>query len=578
MRIVATFIISAIVGFLAGDGFRILEERKQKNYGWYILLTIPFLVLGSYWRITNLYNDDVFWRAYLPTAFIGIAIGIFLHHLLYHGWVGKYLPDRLWEILPGLLTWLFLTSPLWLSLRFPLVVSYGIIFLDFYWFFRGLKILVNCYTGYQKMQSALKKDWLSIGKSFPEFSKIYHLVVIPTFKESREVLETTFTALAKSDYPHEKIMIILGIEEADKDNGLKIAQELQKKYNKDFKKIFVTVHKLLPEEIQGPAANRTFGLKQVLPEIEKMGIALREVLLTTLDADFAICPKFLSAVTATYLATPKRDKRSFTGVFLYNNNYWQAAAPMRVIASGTAFWQLAEMVGSDKYQNFASMSINLQTVVDLGFWPTNIVNDDSAFYWRAYYYFKGDYKVIPHFLPISCDTVQDVTLWKSFTNQYNQLKRWAYGVEHAPYIAKKYLQIGSAPFWDKTDKFVFWMRSNVIWGTLPIILGIGIYLVSIARPDFGRTSMAYILPKTSSVILTLALIGVFLMAILNEKFIPPRPKNWGYRQKILSYAQWLLSPLIVLTWGTFPALASQTRLMLGKYMGFKVTVKTRSKL
>ena len=575
MRVVVAFIISFIVGFLFGDGFRLLQEKKQKDIWWYGFLALPFLIIGSYIRMANLYNDNVFYRAYLPTLLIGIAIGIFIHNLLYRGWVGKYLPDRLWEIIPGVLAWLFLTSPLWLALRFPLVVSYGIIFLDLYWFFRGLKILANSYIGYQRMQKATKKDWLSVCKNFSEWEQMYHLIVIPTFKESQAVLETTFGAIAKSDYPHDKIIVLLALEEKDKENALQIAELIQKKHGKDFK-IHTTLHKNQPKEIQGPAANRTFALKEILPKLIEEKIDPQKVLLTTLDADFAISEKFLSAVMATYLGTTKRDQRSYTGVFLYNNNYWQAPAPMRVIASGTAFWQLAEMVGSDKYQNFASMSINFKTVIDLDYWPTNIVNDDSAFYWRAYFYFKGDYKVIPHFLPISCDAVQDITLWKSFTNQYNQLKRWSYGVEHAPYIAKKYLQTGSAPFWDKTDKFIFWMRSNVFWGTVPIILGIGVYLISFARPDFGRTSMAYVLPKASSLILTLALIGVVLMAILNEKFIPPRPKSWGKWKRLLSYAQWLLSPLIVVTWGTFPALESQTRLMLGKYIGFKVTIKARS--
>ena len=78
---------------------------------------------------------------------------------------------------------------------------------------------------------------------------------------------------------------------------------------------------------------------------------------------------------------------------MYYNNYWQAPAAMRLIASGTAFWQLAEMVGSDKYINYSSLSMNLQSLLDVGLWIPNKVNDDSGFYWKAYYHFNGDYKV-----------------------------------------------------------------------------------------------------------------------------------------------------------------------------------------
>src|SRR5258708_461726 len=101
-----------------------------------------------------------------------------------------------------------------------------------------------------------------------------------------------------------------------------------------------------------------------------------------------------------YLSVPTKDRfnRSLTGAFLYTNNYWKTPAPKRMIAVGTALWQIGEMVGSDKYQNFSSMSINLKTWMTVGGWPPNKVNDDTGFYWRAYFTLHGDYKVLPHFL------------------------------------------------------------------------------------------------------------------------------------------------------------------------------------
>jgi len=64
-------------------------------------------------------------------------------------------------------------------------------------------------------------------------------------------------------------------------------------------------------------------------------------------------------------------------------------------------------------------------------------------------------------------------------------------------------------------------------------------------------------------------------ATMNILFLPPPPKNFKRIKMIFILLQWLLLPFTLIVFGSLPALDAQIRLMLGKYMGFWVTPKTR---
>ncbi|MCX6783674.1 MAG: glycosyltransferase family 2 protein [candidate division WWE3 bacterium] len=484
---------------------------------------------------------------------------------------------RFFQILPGVLAWAAILSPFILSLRIPAAVAYAILFMDMYWMYRSLRISAGVLIGYHRMKEAESIDWHQRLKTeFPdELNSIYNLFVIPTYKEGLEIMESTFKALMELDYPKDKIIVILGFEA--RDDQVRIAdikEKLLAKYGVIFGKLIFTDHVVAAGEQAGPGSNRTYAIKEFLKYNQ---IPVEKILLTTLDSDFCVHPRFLAAAVYRYLTIPaaERDKRSYTGVFLYNNNYWQTIAPMRLNAVTTAFWQLSEMVTSNKYMNFASMTINLKPVIEMGFWPLDVVNDDSAFFWRAYYFFNGDYKVLPHYVSISADAVQDKTVWTTYKNQYKQYQRWAYGVEHLPVVAKNMLIKKEMPILDRLDRFYFIIQSNVTWAAMGFIVTFGGILLPLLNPYFKQTVMGYNFPKLSSLILTIALVGLSVNIWAEAKLAPPKPANWGLLRKIGVLFQWILTPILIITYGTVPALDAQTRLAIGKYLNYKVTNKER---
>ncbi|MBU1868342.1 glycosyltransferase family 2 protein [Patescibacteria group bacterium] len=497
--------------------------------------------------------------------------------------------ERILEILPGALTWLVLTSPLWLTLSLPFFMAGVILFLDVYWCYRSLRIAVFSWIGYKKMLEAEKTDWLTrlekdnpkvevYGKEY-SWRDIHHLFVIPTYKEPVEILAQSLEALSKQTYPNERIMVLVAWEDREEIDYLKEKERiLIDKFGGAFSDLFFTIHplKVLKEHHPGPGSNRTYAVKEIIPLLKEKGLDPAQVVLTTLDADFVAHRRYTAGLTYKYLTTPKAEKKTFTGIFWYYNNFWQAPTLNRLVASGVSFWQLSEMTGSNKYFNFSSHSINLQSLIDMNYWVVDKVNDDGEFYWRAYYHFAGDYKVIPHFISIYADTVQAETLKESLKEQYLQLRRWAYGVEHIPMIVKQFFKRKDIPFLDKADKILFLLQSYLTWSSLAILITFGGWILQVINPRFAGTVLAFNLPYFSSIFLSIAIVGLFMLVFIHEKVITPRPKEWGIIKRLLSYLQWALVPIVILTYGSFPAIESQSRLMLGRYMEYRVTKKVRT--
>ena len=586
MRILLTFFIGLLSFFYLAQVLQhFIKSFRYSLVG--IIFALSGLLIGFFGQ--SMFSEGI--NVLVAFFLIGSGLGLIIHHLLSQRFiifekverefVLKHESgfERLLEILPGSLTWLALTSPIWLSFTLPYAVAYLILIADVYWFLSALRIGVLILIGYKKMEYAKKQDWLKVLKNDfpPDFKRLYHLILIPTYKEAIYILEPTFNAIVASNYPKDKIFLAVGFEERDESEKIKQTINYLKKIEGKLGGVFTSIHPYgLTGEVAGQGSNKNWMIKNVLKELKIRQIKVEDIFVTTLDADFVIHPKFLAGALHKYLSQPlkERDKRSFTGVFLYHNNYWQTPTPMRLMASGTSFWQLAEMVGSDKYMNYSSMSISLKALLDIGCWIPDKVNDDNGFYWKAYFHCNGDYKVIPHFLPISGDAVQDTTLLKTFQNQYLQIKRWAYGVEHIPFIVKQYFT-REIDFWDKTDKVLFKIWGDLKWGFLALFVTFGSLFIPLVNPQFKTSVLSVNLPIISSWILTAAFFGLFATIFVHEKTAPKRPQNWSVFTKVWSYIQWLLVPIILITISSLPALDAQTSLMFGKRLEFRVTTKTR---
>jgi hypothetical protein len=211
---------------------------------------------------------------------------------------------------------------------------------------------------------------------------------------------------------------------------------------------------------------------------------------------------------------------------------------------------------------------------EMDYWAVDVVNEDSRQFWRAYFAFDGDHKTVPIYLPVYMDAVFADSYLTTLKNQYLQKRRWAYGIEHFPYIVTQSIENRKISFFDKTGKILILLFDTVSWSTTSFYLTIVGALPIIFSSSFRHTVLAYNLPTTARVMLSLTWIALIFTASTSLIFLPPRPKEFK-KSKYLEFAlEWIVTPISAVFFGSIPAFEAQSRLMLGKYLTFWVTPKS----
>jgi hypothetical protein len=166
-------------------------------------------------------------------------------------------------------------------------------------------------------------------------------------------------------------------------------------------------------------------------------------------------------------------------------------------------------------------------------------------------------------------------------NQYKQQRRWSWGVENLPYVFFNFLANPAAAkitIREKIFHITVMMEGFWSWVTGSLLtFGLGWLPLLMGGRDFNATLLAYNLPRLTSVIMTAAMAGMVVSAIISLLLLPPRPKKYGKWRHASMLLQWLCLPFTLIVFGSMPALESQTRLMINRPLGFWITEKKRKK-
>lgn len=493
---------------------------------------------------------------------------------------------RLLEIQPGVFAWLTLAAVIAASYWIPTGAALFIIAFDIYWLVKTVYLSLHMGSAFRRMRANQRKDWMQeVPRTRPvsaeladlEWTDLRHLVILPMSTEPYEVVRESFEGLCRTTWPLDKMVVVLGIEGRVGEPARQVARRITQEFGGRFLRFLVTEHPDgIAGEVRGKGSNEAWAGRKAHALIDELGIPYRAVIVSVFDVDTVAPHDFFACLTWHYLTTPHPLRSSFQPIPVFSNNIWHAPAFARVFAFSTTFWQMIQQARPEQLVTFSSQSIGFQALVDVDFWQVNVVSEDSQIFWKCLLRYDGDWRTVPMYYPVYMDANVAPTFWKTLVNQYKQIRRWHYGVENNPYFLfgfGKNKKVPSGTKWHYGFNMVEKTHSSATNALIIFLLG---WLpITIGRGHFSQSVLSYNLPHITETIMLLAMVGLISSAIISMMLLPPRPPNFGRLKYLWMALQWVLFPVNFIFFGAVPALDAQTRLMLGRYMGFWVTPKSR---
>ena len=493
----------------------------------------------------------------------------------------SYILYRILEITPGLSVWITLIGAVALSFTHPLLMIYAVILFDIYWVLRVLNYTFYLLLSWARYSKIRKIDWKekihSLDKKLWRSKR--HVVFMTLYKEEWDVVRSAVSSVVRAaEYNKGAFVLVVAGEERAKEHYIKILSNIEKEFGACFGDIVGVLHpKDLPDEIPGKGSNLHYAEQYMQGYIEKKKWRIDDVIATIFDIDTICGPEYFMYLTYVYCSHPNPTRTSYQPVALFNNNMWDSPAVLRIMSFGTTFWIFMGLARQDTLVTFSSHSMSWRALSEAGFHDKRIVSEDSRIFYQCFLRYNGEYDVTPLYTAVSMDTVRDDSWVKSVKNLYKQQRRWAWGVEHVPFLIWEFAKKGrSISLWKKVKwVFIEW-EGKWSWCCIAVLITVLGHLPMRVAPEVVRQSALFInTPHLLSQLMKFALIGLFLSAILSMPLLPKKPASHPRYSYIFMLLQWALMPITMIAVSAIPAIDAVTHLMRGKYLGFNVSDKKR---
>lgn len=488
-----------------------------------------------------------------------------------------------YRVLPGTLTIILVTSPVWTSLLgiYDLLLIY-LGFTATYVLYKSVQMTIANIIGIRKISIDSKRNWSKQlktldFKTLPDqtnlpanLNQVYHLIFYPIYKEPYELIKSSFQSIINQDYPHpQNIIIVAAVEERAGQEQKKLIRKIISEFKDSPVQIWEIYHPdNLPNEIRGDAcSNLRWAARMASKELVRRKIDSKNVIFTKADSDTRFGPKHISALTYKYLTSEKRLNKYFgPAILIYSNNYWDVPALVRVFSSALTVGVLEEWVAEKhKKQSFSCYSANFRLLEKINYWDATTGAEDTYFYWNAFLHLHGDFTGEPFYLPVTMDAVQGKTFVTSHTSLYKQQLRWGWGALIMPLAIQGMMWNRKIKLGKKLEKIGVLFRAYNVTLTMSTLLTFSIPVLTLLNKELEYSSITYMLPQIISYMLTTSI----LFQIPHKYFIwkfygsPPKEKSLFFK-----FWWWIIEPFTIFfhiwTYYFLPRLQAQYELTLNK--------------
>lgn len=483
---------------------------------------------------------------------------------------------RILEIIPGFISWNIILYLFWGSYFFPIATAYFVLMFNVYWVYKCLSLTFSAILSHFRILAAQKLDWMNEVIGFGDWKKVKHVILVMVANESVGVYKKTLEALTKQTLPLKQIAVVMATEERIP-GGQVGTESLRNTLGRKFGAYIVTVHpKSLPGEIIGKSSNEAWAAKQAYKIlVEEKGWDIDYMTVTSNDADAMLHPQYFACLSYKFLDDPHRYERFWQPAVVFYNNIWRIPAPNRVVNAFSNMIQMALLSNKDRLVNFSNYSASFSMIHKIGYWDTDVIPEDYRIFFKAFFKLDGRVEVEPIFLPSTADAAESTSTWKTFVNDYEQKKRWAWGVSDLPLFVQMYLKQPGTSFWNKTIRLIRVFEDHILWPVNWFVITLGVSMTTIINQNFARTTLGYSLPRMSSGILSITLVFLAILLVVEIRQRPPRPETEKWWKSWTYPLEFVLMPIVGFFFSALPGLDAHTRLMLGRYLEYRVTEKVK---
>jgi len=521
---------------------------------------------------------------------------------------GQKLLERFFQMLPGAISWAILGVLIGLCFLKPLTAAAVIIAFNFYWLLRLIYMNVFLALSRSRLKLEEKTDWLGRAKGInriydywkelgeleaaakgkrdisllilkkeirilekskqkaPLLEDLHHLVILPVEAGQEAFISRTVASLIGGNFSSIKITVILAFDQKVSESSKLTVRRLIERYREKFFDFFAVYYpgkSYTGKPFKGAIVS--YATEEAARYFKEKKVAYERVVVSSLKPGVVVNPDYLSCLSYRYVVSPRRQTACFQSLPVYDSSIWQVKASKRVLEASASAFQLVEAINPDNLVSFSGYSMSLATLVELEFWPPDLISADTAIFWKAFIYFNTAFTVKPLYVEYPINIESGPESWKSYQELYQRKKQLSFAAENFPIVMRAFLKSWRMPFARKVSYGFKMLEAQVSTSIWPFIVFVISWLPALfAGREFSDANIYYSAPRITFLIFALMFLSVIACISLTNRIFPTKKYKLGFLKQIVHFLVLVFIVPVGIFLTATANLTTQTNLFFGR--------------